>query len=134
MTTGRRYRRLIEWVSNAAGTKRDHGRLKNISWYRTAQGYVSFSIQAVGINPLFAHHIGVESERAVLFGLPIDSLDLDVEAWKQIGAPLEHFQIVQHRARALVEPLARDDGGDARRIDHKHGGGDSAGHLIDRYI
>src|SRR5229473_6077349 len=120
MTMRRGYRRSTERVSNSAGTKRDQGglqgRLKDISKYRTVR--VRLSRHAgIGINPLFAHHIGVESDHAVLCGLPIDSLDLDFEARKQIGAALEHFQIVQHWARALVEPLARDDGGNARRID-----------------
>ena len=73
---------------------------------------------------IFPHHIGVKSNRAVLFGFPINPLNLGIEARKQIGAALEHFQIVQHRARALVEPLARHDGGDAWRIDHEQRGGD----------
>src|SRR6476659_3605209 len=80
---------------------------------------------------LFGDHVGVKPDAAVLLDLPIDSLDLDLEAREGVEALLEHQQVVDHRLRPLGEPLARHDGGDARRIDHERRGGDAAGDAVD---
>src|SRR5258708_14707785 len=61
---------------------------------------------------LFAHDVRVEADRAVRLDLAVDALDLGFEARKQIGAALEHFQIVEHGLRPLGQTLARHDRAD----------------------
>jgi len=56
-----------------------------------------------------AHHVGVEPDRAVGFGLPIGSLDLRLEAREQVGAALEQQQIFEHRPGALIKELGAKD-------------------------
>src|SRR5262245_12461285 len=80
------------------------------------------------------HHVGVEAHAAVGFDLAVDALDLDVEAREEVGALFEGQQVVENRPSPLVQPLARHDARNARRIDHEKGGGDATGRLVDAYV
>src|SRR5262245_34405489 len=83
---------------------------------------------------LLLHHVGVEAHAAVGFDLAVDALDLDVEAREEVGALFEGQQVVENRPSPLVQPLARHDARNARRIDHEKGGGDATGRLVDAYV
>src|SRR5258708_10205260 len=75
------------------------------------------SIVAV-LTPSLADHISIKPNRSRGVDLAIEPLNLGFEARKHVGALLEHLEIFDHRARSLGQPFTRNDGRDARRIDH----------------
>src|SRR5262249_41789986 len=83
---------------------------------------------------LFVHDIGMESDISGGIGLPIDALNLGLEAGKQIAAPFESFEVIDHRARLGAQTFARDDRGNPGRIHYKQCGGDATLDLVDRQI
>src|ERR1700735_3258296 len=72
-------------------------------------GSLGFASIVAAFTPSLADHIGIKPDRALLVDLAIKSLDLGFEARKHVRALLEHLEIVDHRPRALGQPLARYD-------------------------
>src|SRR6188472_327161 len=71
---------------------------------------------------------------AVIDPLLIDALDLVIEAGKPVERFLKRHEVVQHRLRPVVPPLAGHDDSDPRRIDQRQGCGDAALDLLQRDV
>src|SRR6478736_7167120 len=93
----------------------------NVSW-TTFIFLAAGAAVTVPISP--PDRVGVELD-AVIDPLLENALDLVVEAGKTIERLLKRHEIVQHRPRPLVPPLAGDHDSDAGRIDQCQRGGAS---------
>ena len=101
----------------------------NVSWIRfifflvVCQPLVSPMIQPSArhsppASPSLADDVGVELDAAV-DPLLEHALHLVVEAGEAVERLLERQEVVEHRLRAFVPALARDDDADARRVDQR---------------
>src|SRR5208337_2777702 len=78
--------------------------------------------------------ISIEPNGARSVCLAVESLDFRLEAREDVGALLEHLEIVDHRPGALIEAFARHDGRDPRGIDDKQRRGDPSFQLLERDV
>src|SRR5579875_604537 len=67
----------------------------------------------------FPDDISIKTNRSRFVHLAVDTLNLGLETWEDIGALLEDFQVFNHRPCSFAEPFPRNDGRDARRIDNE---------------
>src|SRR5262245_39464218 len=107
----------------------------NVSWTR-----LIFFVSATTSPPLrsrprlaLAHRVRVELDAAV-HPLLIDALHLVAKAREPVERLLEGQEVVEHRPRPVIPPLAGDDHANAGRIDEGEGGGDAAADLLERHV